>query len=280
MSATFVPKNNLEQQLKWLTENRPKRRVPCSPLDLQQNTKCSRVYSNKENIDISTWREDINPVASLTGTSEQNAIILDDDSTILNADFTISTKTYEEWINEFEPFTEEELKSDLEALGLKDIINPNKNASDKNNIVNANAQTCEIYDDLIKDFEPFTEEELKSDLENFGLIISPSTTYVKHNAEVPTFKLDLNFSKLECIDITHNLWPENHQDLVNMGYEELKQCLSTAQFIKCKIGDELCDLIEGSTSDDCRKTLLRKKRVDSFRRIETIKEKLKLSNSS
>ncbi|CAG8494226.1 28925_t:CDS:2 [Racocetra persica] len=267
MSVTVVPKNNLEQQLKWLTENRPKRRVPCSPLDLQQNTKCSRVYSNKENIDINN---------SLTGTSEQNAIILDDDSTILNTDFTISTKTYEEWINDFEPFTEEELKSDLEALGLKDII---KNVGDKNN-VDANAQTYETYDDLIKDFEPFTEEELKSDLENFGLIISPSTSYVKHNTEVPTFKLDLNFSKLECIDITHDLWPENHQDLVNMGYEELKQCLSTAQFIKCKIGDELCDLIENSTGDDYRKTLLRKKRVDSFQRIEAIKEKLKLSNSS
>ncbi|CAG8573731.1 9751_t:CDS:2 [Racocetra fulgida] len=250
MSVTVVPKNNLEQQLKWLTENRPKRRVPCSPLDLQQNTKCSRVYSNKENIDINN---------SLTGTSEQNAIILDDDSTILNTDFTISTKTYEEWINDFEPFTEEELKSDLEALGLKDII---KNVSDKNN-VDANAQTYETYDDLIKDFEPFTEEELKSDLENFGLIISPSTSYVKHNTEVPTFKLDLNFSKLECIDITHDLWPENHQDLVNMGYEELKQCLSTAQFIKCKIGDELCDLIENSTGDDYRTTLLRKKRVYS-----------------
>ncbi|CAG8650466.1 2578_t:CDS:2 [Dentiscutata erythropus] len=245
MSVVLAPKNNLDQQLKWLTENRPKRRVPCSPLDLQQNTKCSRIYANKD----------------------------------LNTGFTINTKTYEEWINDFEPFTEEELKSDLEALGLKDIITSNKNINDNNSTINTNTQEYDTYDDLVKDFEPFTEEELKSDLETFGLTISPSTPYVKSHAEVSTFKLDLNFSKLESIDITHDLWPENNQDLVNMSYEELKQCLSTVQFIKCKIGDELCDLIENSTSDDYRKNILRKKRLDSFKRIDAIKEKL-LSNGS
>ncbi|CAG8782403.1 12899_t:CDS:2, partial [Gigaspora margarita] len=250
MSVTLFPKNNLEQQLKWLSENRPKRRVPCSPLDLQQNTKCSiRTIENKPKRRMPLSPLDLQSsirTIEINGTSKENAINLDENDENLDTDFTISTKTYEEWLNEFEPFTEEELKSDLEAL----------------------------------DFEPFTEEELKSDLEAFGLTISPSTVHVKSHVEVPTFKLDLNFSKLECVDITHDLWPENNQDLVNMGYEELKQCLSTVQFIKCKIGDELCDLIENSTSDNYRKNILRKKRLDSFKRIDAIKEKLKLLNNS
>ncbi|RIB19116.1 P-loop containing nucleoside triphosphate hydrolase protein [Gigaspora rosea] len=293
MSVTLFPKNNLEQQLKWLTENRPKRRVPCSPLDLQQNTKCSiRTIENKPKRRMPLSPLDLQRsigTIEINGTSKENAINLDENDENLDTDFTISTKTYEEWLNEFEPFTEEELKSDLEALGLKDIINSNKNINDNNNtinnnnIINANVQTYEIfdsYDDLIKDFEPFTEEELKSDLEAFGLTISPSTVHAKSYVEVPTFKLDFNFSKLESVDITHDLWPENNQDLVNMGYEELKQCLSTVQFIKCKIGDELCDLIENSTSDNYRKNILRKKRLDSFKRIDAIKEKLKLLNDS
>ncbi|CAG8441813.1 25133_t:CDS:2 [Gigaspora rosea] len=250
MSVTLFPKNNLEQQLKWLTENRPKRRVPCSPLDLQQNTKCSiRTIENKPKRRMPLSPLDLQRsigTIEINGTSKENAINLDENDENLDTDFTISTKTYEEWLNEFEPFTEEELKSDLEAL----------------------------------DFEPFTEEELKSDLEAFGLTISPSTVHAKSYVEVPTFKLDFNFSKLESVDITHDLWPENNQDLVNMGYEELKQCLSTVQFIKCKIGDELCDLIENSTSDNYRKNILRKKRLDSFKRIDAIKEKLKLLNDS
>ncbi|CAG8808405.1 5478_t:CDS:1, partial [Racocetra fulgida] len=81
-----------------------------------------------------------------------------------------------------------------------------------------------------------------------------------------------------CDDIDACLnfsWPEDNHDLLNMPFNELQSLLVSVKIIKCKISEELYEIVEGDKKyDNSRVSLLKITRANSKKRIEAIQKRM------
>ncbi|CAG8720282.1 909_t:CDS:1, partial [Acaulospora morrowiae] len=146
---------------------------------------------------------------------------------------------------------------------------------------------CE--DDLLCDYELFSEEELrmlldeensKREAELQKNIYSQNGRQVPQTEKLSTLDLGSDFTKLENINLLVDFWQENNQDLEKMSYNELNECRNLANSIRYKAADELAELWSSGKGDDHRFKLLTEKRDSCKARIEAIESRLKAFGST
>ncbi|CAG8653934.1 6847_t:CDS:2 [Cetraspora pellucida] len=257
MQSMTVPRNNLKQQLQWYEQYRKERQkrseVNFETYIWEQNTKrrCHQ-QSAERDMNFTSLQEKENTLPS----SCENVT-----------------------------------RKDLHSTSSSNI-NLNSNEVKEINQITDLKDDMDIQDWLV-DLEPLDPMEIKAEIEEWtrSSKFSANNSNIASNDEIVTSDLSINtvnapitaLNTIEhfailCDDVDACLnfsWPEDNHDLLNMSLTELQPLLVSVKIIKCKISEELYEIVEGDKKyDNSRVSLLKITRANSKKRIGAIQQRI------
>ncbi|CAG8485536.1 26794_t:CDS:2 [Dentiscutata erythropus] len=254
MQSMTVPRNNLKQQLQWYEQNRKEKERQKRP---------------EANFETYTWEQNTKRRCHQQQTTERDMLLQEKEITSLSPCENVTRKDL---------YSVSSSNIDLNYNEAKDMID--------------SKDDMDIQDWLV-DLEPLDPMEIKAEIEewtrsskftvnnpnvasNDEIAISDLSANSLNTPSVALNTID-NFAIL-CDDVDACLnfsLPEDNHDLLNMSLNELRSLLVSVKIVKCKISDELYEVVEGDKKyDNSRVSLLKVTRANSKKRIEAIQQRI------
>ncbi|KAF0456300.1 ATP-dependent DNA helicase hus2/rqh1 [Gigaspora margarita] len=258
MQSMPVPRNNLKQQLQWYEQYRKERQKrPEANFETyiwEQNTKrrCHQ-QSTEQDMNIAPLQEkEITPLSPCEKVTRKDLYSASTANIVLNynemKDMNQNTDPkddmdIQDWLVDLEPLDPLEIKAEIEEWTRKSKFPVNNS----NVALNDEIATSDLSANSLN-----TPSVALNTIDNFAILCDDVDAC-------------LNFS-----------WPEDNHDLLNMSLNELQSLLVSIKIVKCKISDELYEIVEGDKKyDNSKVSLLKVTRTNSKKRIEAIQQRIR-----
>ncbi|CAG8827918.1 19262_t:CDS:2, partial [Gigaspora margarita] len=257
MQSMPVPRNNLKQQLQWYEQYRKERQKrPEANFETyiwEQNTKrrCHQ-QSTEQDMNIAPLQEkEITPLSpcekvtrkDLYSASTANIVLNYNEMKDMNQTDPKDDMDIQDWLVDLEPLDPLEIKAEIEEWTRKSKFPVNNS----NVALNDEIATSDLSANSLN-----TPSVALNTIDNFAILCDDVDAC-------------LNFS-----------WPEDNHDLLNMSLNELQSLLVSIKIVKCKISDELYEIVEGDKKyDNSKVSLLKVTRTNSKKRIEAIQQRIR-----